>query len=301
MLVYTSGDKNRTLQSFAQADSLIVQTLQEFNIERSQMRVSQLRVDSSLTRKTYTIEVPPRFSKTLLHAELNRIFHPLSVRTPARTMLPDQRMEIHLVYNGTVFRTLSVRSNQELVMERDIASILVAFDEAPSDDLIKSVIRFGEPIPIALRVTNADQARERMINIEPNYSHICYWFEAAEDQGYSIQTSLPAVSFLENIPRGTTVLQFQGRLPEPGAPLVSTASQKNITFLDVSNAMLLNEDLGETVFKQELDKFANRARQQQHPVAIIMAEEEALEWLREKLISFKKSGLYLAYPPQTQY
>ncbi|MDZ7690140.1 MAG: hypothetical protein U5K69_03115 [Balneolaceae bacterium] len=301
ILVYTFDADKRQLQSFGKADSLIVNTLQEFNIDREQMQVSEHRVDSNLVRKTYTIHVPPRFSKTLLHAELNRIFHPFSVKAPARILLPEQRMDIHLLYDGTVFRTLSLRTDEDLILERDIASILVAFDEAPSDELVKSVIRFGEPIPIALRVTGPGQARERMISIKPIYPHICYWFEPAGEQNTDLQTALPTVSFLQDAPRGASVLQFQDRLPGFADPLITVASQKNITFLDVSDAMILSADLGETVFKQELDKFANRARRQQHPVAIVMAGKQPLEWLREKLISFKKSGLYLAYPPQTNY
>ncbi len=64
---------------------------------------------------------------------------------------------------------------------------------------------------------------------------------------------------------------------------------------------MLDSDLGETFFKQELEKIATRARQQQHPVAIIMADEQALTWLREKLAAFKKSGFYLVYPPQINF
>ncbi|MDR8391753.1 divergent polysaccharide deacetylase family protein [Aliifodinibius sp. S!AR15-10] len=303
ILVYSEDTQSNELQTFAQADSLIVHTLQNFNVNRNQIRVRSIEVDSTLTRKKFTVDVPPRFSKTLLHAELNRTFHPLSVRTPARISLPEEHMVIQFVHMGTVIRTLSLQTDEDLVLERDIASIIVAFEETPSPSMIESVIRFGEPIPIALRVSNSEEVRERIQNINQDYPYICYWIEPTKSADESRNT-LPPLSLLEHVPQNTPILNFRNvsfLSSKTAKPITKTASEKNITFIDVNDALVLDSNLGETFFKQELDKFAARARQQEHPVAIVMADDESLEWVREKLATFKKSGLYLIHPPQINF
>lgn len=303
ILFYSGEAEQKKLQNFAQADSLIIDTLHQFNINSNQYRVQTRVVDSVLTRKTYTIDVPPQFSKTLLHAELNRTFHPLSVETPARISLPEEHLLIQLSYQGTVFRTLSLKTDEDLVLERNIASIIVAFTDEPSAEMIESVIRFGEPIPIALRVSTAEQVRERIQNVTQNYPHFCYWIEPEMGSEES-RASLPPLSLLEHIPQNTPVLNFRkvSFLSSTKAEAITeTASEKNISFIEVNEAQILNSDLGETFFKQELEKFAKKAQQQEHPVAIVIADEEALQWLREKLASFKKQGLYLIHPPQINF
>lgn len=299
ILLYSADNKIRQLRTLAQADSMIVSTLEQFNVERSQFDVNTITVDSGFSRKTYFVRVPPRFSKTLLHTELNRSLYPYSVRTPARALLPEDRMKIQLVLNGTVIRTLSLQTDKELILERNFASLLIAFKDYPSSRLIDEVKRFGEPIPIALRVSTAEQLREGIPNLNQRYSHFCYWIEADPETDDS-RSSLPPVSLLEHVPNNTPILSF--REPsffssEKGKPVAEAASEKNIPFIDVNEALILDSNLGETLFKQELEKFAIRAQQQKHPVAIVIADEQSLQWLREKLATFKKGGLYLIHPP----
>lgn len=303
MLLYSSDVADQRLQSFAQADSLIQNTLQQFNIDRNQIRVGATSVDSNLVRKTYTIRVPPGFSKTLLHAELNRTFHPLEVRTPASVSLPENQMTIQLTYSGTVFRTLRLQTDDELVLDRNYASLLVAFEEAPTPELVKDVIRFGEPVPIALRAGSAEQARERFRSFRPYYPYVCYWIDATGSDSNK-RTPLPPAGLLEDLPQDASVLSFEqteALSTKSATVLARTATGKNLTFIDVSDAVILDSDLGETFFKQELDKFATRARRQEQPVAIVIGDEEALQWLYEKLTVFKKSGLYLIHPPQITF
>ncbi|MDX1639829.1 MAG: hypothetical protein R3281_17850 [Balneolaceae bacterium] len=302
LLVFGDEGDTQRLGNFAQADSLISDTFRQFGITRSQVRVTDTRVDSVLTRKTYTVDVPPGFSKTMLHAELNRVFHPLSVRTPARVSLPEKRMRIQLVYDNTVIRTLALRTDECMVLDRDIASILVAFDEEPTRSLLQSVIRFGEPIPVALRVSGAEQAREQK-GLLQQYPYLCYWINTNRE-GAEEGSALPPATVLDDFPPKADILSFERIADLSGARASSirtVASEHDMAFIDASDALILDSDLGESIFKQELEKFAARARRQEHPVAVVMADEEALEWLRQKLVTFKKQGLYLIHPPKIHF
>lgn len=305
LLIYSSPASLQQLHSFAQADTLIMNNITKFNIGDDQIRLSNIRIDTNFTRKFYRVNTPPGFSKTLLHAELNRAFHPLSVATPAKISLPEEDMLIQLIYRGTVFRSISIQTDPDLVLERNPASIFAAFEEIPSNKLLEEIISLGEPISIVLRVPHVEKAVEFHQQIDNRYSYVSYWLEdsESEDPG-STESTFPSLSQLEELRSGTKVLTFNrinAATFTSSSPLVRTASKKDLSFIDVSNALILNSKLGESVFKQELVKFEQRARKKNHPIAIIMTDEQTLEWLREKLNELKKGGLYLVSPPEIHF
>lgn len=308
MLIYAPEPTNRKLRSFAHADSLILQTFDEFNIPSSQVRITVIRVDSNLTRKRYRVELPPGFQKTMLHAELNRTFNGLPVETPASVILPERDMKIQLTYEGTVFRTVDLRTDPDLTLQRNYASLMVAFDSTPSQPLLNEVVTLGEPIPFVLRVSNAREMREVEKEMRRYYSRTCFWLtnnsEATPEETSNNDNPFPPLYHLREIQPQARILSFND-LSAAGSSssrsAVKIASDKNITFVDASNALILDSDLGETVFKQELSKFEQQAINGTHPVAIVMADERALDWLREKLNELKRRGLYLTEPPEITF
>lgn len=100
-----------TLTSFAQADSLITQELSNFNIQPAQIRTEAVFTDTTFARKIYYVDVPDYLSKTQIHAELNQVFYDYSIKTPAQIVFPEENMNIHLLYEGTVIRTISLKTN----------------------------------------------------------------------------------------------------------------------------------------------------------------------------------------------
>lgn len=304
ILINTPAPSRKSLENFAQADSLIESNLNRFNITDSQIRISRIKIDSNLTRKTYYIDVPPGFSKTLLHAELNRTFHPLSVETPAKVFLPEADMLIHITYGGTVFRSLSLRIDPSLQLNRRYASIMVAFDSAPPDAYINDIISFGEPISIVLRVSDAREAEKLRLGIRDRYSLFSFWLTSAEGENNGNPSFLPPLHSIREFESGARILSFKNP-NSSGSPsaaqLEQIASENGVSFIDVSDAQILGTQLGESVFKQELSKFEQKAHNKEAPVAIVMADEEALDWLREEVTEFKKGGLYLVPPPEINF
>ena len=305
ILTRSNPARSRQLKDFAQADSLIRETFDMFNIKSGQIDLSTVRTGTLLTRKTYTIHTPPGFSKTLLHAELNRKFQPLSVETPATVSLPEEDMRIHLLYEETVIRSVSIRTDPDLRLERYFASLMLAFEEIPTDRTIRRINRIREPIPLVVQVSSADEAYRVHQQIKDRYPDVGYWIKNGEqddsERGISF---LPPLAQFQEFSSGARILSFQD--PEsnsfpPSRSNIETASDKNLSFLDVSNAVILHSELGESVFKRELSKFVKSARNHEYPIAIVMASNESLSWLSESLVEHKRGGLRLVSPPETTF
>ncbi|MDZ7715818.1 MAG: hypothetical protein U5J95_06350 [Balneolaceae bacterium] len=303
LLAYTSAPSSQSLTSFAKADSLILNDLYKFNVLDNQIRVQTITVDSNLSRKKYTINVPPGFSKTQLHNELNRTFYDYDVRTPADVIFPHKDFRIHLLYDQTVFRSITLTTDPELTLNRNFGSILVAFDKVPADELLDQVISFGEPISIALIVKNPMEANQLKSELQEKYPHVLFWLQ--DENGNNIPGSissrmLPKLQHLQDAVPNAGVLSFKNLTNDLVDEYRQMFSKTNLEYIDASNAILLDSDLGRAAFMQELNKFAQQAASFEQPTAIVMGNKESLEWLKNGLSDFKKSGLEIV-PPKRQH
>jgi len=114
-----SPSELKQLHRADQIDSLIQFQLEQFDITDEQVRMQTISIDSVTQRKIYTVEVPPGFSKTRWHYELDREMRPYRLATPAKVIFPERNLRIHL-YNGlNVVRTIHLRENDELMLYSD--------------------------------------------------------------------------------------------------------------------------------------------------------------------------------------
>ena len=100
-------------------DEVIQQGLREQGIADEHYRVYTAVQDSLFTRKVYQIDTPPGFSKTTLHYELHKLLHEYGVQLPGKVQFPEQDLRLYVRVNGTIFRTLRVRTNPELLSTPD--------------------------------------------------------------------------------------------------------------------------------------------------------------------------------------
>lgn len=98
------------LESTQQIDSLITESFREFDIPNGQVRTQNIRIDSTFTRKQFTVEVPPNFSKTSYHYRLHQRLWPYSAETIGRVEFPDKDLHLHVQYNQTIHRTIYLYS-----------------------------------------------------------------------------------------------------------------------------------------------------------------------------------------------
>ncbi|MCG8373563.1 MAG: hypothetical protein MI700_08530 [Balneolales bacterium] len=112
MLAATPPPENQFVKTEAELDSLILETL-EISGLKNNYRVSSIELDSILTRKTYRIDTNPGFSKTSFHIELKKKLYPYNIEVPARVVFPEEDMNIYVVHEGTVFRTLRLATKED--------------------------------------------------------------------------------------------------------------------------------------------------------------------------------------------
>lgn len=296
LLATSSGNANR-LHNLAQADSLIHQKLADFNISEQQVQTFTTRVDSNFSRKTYLVRLPYQFSKTQLHAELNRTFHNYSIQTPAKVTFPEQNVNIHLSYKGTVIRTISLQTDPDLTISRNHVSILVAFEQPPDEELITQLQRFGEPIPMVFKVENPMQANDLNKKLSSRYDHIFFWLQ--DKDGRDILKSSPRSAItkfkqLETILPEAKILQLQG-----GTQIQQQlAAQTNLTIVNAANALTLDEKAGEAVFFEKFHKLQTNSA---YSMAVITGNKTTLRWFQEKLPELKKAGIRLNLPSQMNF
>ena len=296
MLFATSEEGAQRLRTLAQADSLIKQELAAFNISDEQILLSATRIDSNFSRKTYHIGLPYQFSKTQFHAELNNRLHKYGVGTPAKVTFPERNVDIHLLYRGTVIRTLAMQTDPEMVLKRNRISLLFVFDGRPDTELINQIASLGEPIPVVIKIKNPLQANEIRKELT-NYKRLIFWLEDRDGEDL-IRTSTPAATAklkqIEEVLPSAHILQFQ----YPQKTRRKIAGQTDLTFIDAADALMLHQEVGKGAFFEELHKLqANR----NHSVAVITGNETTISWLAEKLPELKKAGATVVPPPQTNY
>lgn len=295
LLIFSSSGGSKRLQNIAQADSLIQQELDDFNIDEQQIRISTTQVDSNFSRKTYHIGVPYEFSKTQFHAELNRRFHEYTVQTPAKVTFPEQNVDIHLLYRGTVIRTLSLQTDPELEITQNKISILVTFDESPDDEVITQLASLGEPISVVIKIDNPMDAND--LKKQVNYDRIIFWLQDGNGENLLAAnpgTAISKLKQLNNVLPEAHILQLQ----QVGQTQQQIISKTNLTFINAANALLLDEEMGKTAFMEELNSMHAKPEQS---IAIISGSSTTISWLQEKLPDLKKSGIDLVPPPQTNF
>lgn len=95
-----------SLESSQQIDSLITESFREFNISTAKVRTEDTRIDSSFSRRKYTVEVDPAFSKTSFHYRLHERLWPYNAKTIGHVEFPEKNMQVHIEYNETIHRTI---------------------------------------------------------------------------------------------------------------------------------------------------------------------------------------------------
>jgi len=299
LLVFTDHPIPENISSVAQADSLIANSIDKFNIPASQVEVSSIAVDSMLTRKTYRVSLPPGFSKTQLHYELHRELYPYRIATPAEVLFPHKDFRIHLVIRETVIRTIKLTTDSELNLRRNFASILIAFEEIPSEEIQNKLTALGEPVSIVFIVQDPVEANHFYSEMNKEFTNILFWLK--DNSGKNIpennfKYALPMLRDLQEAVPASAVLRFKDLNNQPNNRQKKMLSQSNLQYIDASNAIILDSHSGRAAFMQKLNTLIQKSENRQQPIAIVMGNIKSLNWLHSGLSDLKKSGLRISPP-----
>lgn len=304
LLIHSSGSAVKTLNSISEADSLVKNNLDAFNVRTNQIREHVIALDSLNKRKVYNVRVPQGFSKTQLHHEIHDTFTKYDVKSPAKIIFPDKDFHIHLLKDNTVFATIRLITDPDLVLQRSFASILVAFDSKPTQNMLDQIKAFGEPISVVLMIEDAERASDLTEELPANFSDILFWLKNENGDnlpGNNSSKVLPKLQHLQRETPNAGILSFINFETGTDHNKRQNLSGTELDYIDVSDATLLQSEMGKTAFKQELQKFSRKAQQGEYPIAIVMAEEESLEWLQQELADFKKRGLRIVPPKKKRF
>lgn len=295
LLFITPAQHTKSLRDFSQADSLLQRTLADFNIHESQFHRSIVQVDSTFSRKKYTISLPPGFSKTQLHATLQNQLFPYGITLPGRVRFPERDMMIHLYYNNSVIGTLQLITDEALHMQRSFGSIVVAYSGQPPESLLQSLIAMGEPIPLAINLQAPFDQPEWWVDLKQRYRPVWIWPETADGNTLFTGDEGAAKSEIQSLQTnfsGTTLLSVADYETSPGTVQIPN----NLSYIDGQNALILNEKMGKSAFEKSFRTFVQQSRTGKRPVVIIYGTDLSLQWVQNELNTYKKGGLTLITP-----
>lgn len=299
LLIFTPADEYKELNSLAEADSLIARHFADYSIPDEQIQTATVDADTLIQRKNYYVSLPRGFSKTHFHAELNRALNPLKVETPAKVTFPSRDMLIQLVYSNTVIRSISLRTDPDLILQRYPASIVVATED-PTDDLLNDIEDFGEPISIALHTEDPMELEEAYEKISNRQFRLLFWLQS--DGGDLLETQnenrlTDRFSQLQELRLGASLISFS----EPDTSVQELLSEYKLRLLDMDKSVRVNENDSEEDLRNKLQQLNERAREGVQPVLLLPASRELLSSLKTLLGDVKKEGLYLTPPADFSY
>ncbi len=117
LLIFLETPVNNRITKTAELDELIFSELEQFNIIREQVRTRVIEIDSSFSRKSYAVILHPSYSKTQIHHKIHTRLYEYQIDTPARVNRPEDEMTIFVMANGTVFRTIDLITDYDLLNE----------------------------------------------------------------------------------------------------------------------------------------------------------------------------------------
>lgn len=303
LLFTVGGEPIKRLTSIAEADSLIRRDLRTFNISERNLSRHTFLLNDSTKRFEYEVRVPGGFSKTHFHQEIHDTFFEYGATSPARVIFPEKNYHIYLLLNNTVFATLKVVTDEDLVMARSFGSVLIAFEDPPSSDELRRLENMDPALRVVLKIEEPEEVTEYLDNANTANSHFAFWLEQNGDIGQDSYTEslLPKIMQLQEAAPQAELLNFQNLEQKNNATFVKMFSGTSMNYIDVSEAIVLHDDLGKTAFQREFQRFILHAQRGQSPIAIVMASEETLRWLPQELSEFKKSGLTIVPPKKETF
>lgn len=99
----------RPLSSWEELDNNLLAFIQDFGFPPHRVRIRSTEVNDRLTRKTITVDIHQGYPQTEFHRLLSREVAVFGADTYANVQFPERLSTIHIMFDGTIVRTIRFR------------------------------------------------------------------------------------------------------------------------------------------------------------------------------------------------
>jgi len=98
-----------SFHDWEELDNFLLRQVHDFGYKSNRVQLRTIQVNSTFARKVITVDIPPGFPQTLFHKQLADSLRYYGASTYAVVHLPDPNLEIHVIINDTVVRSIFLR------------------------------------------------------------------------------------------------------------------------------------------------------------------------------------------------
>jgi hypothetical protein len=295
---YSPEDQKR-FRTATEIDSLITHNFNRFNINNSQVRSFTVNIDSIRLRRIFNVRVPPGFSKTQWHYELDKQLRPYRVSTPARVIFPEQHLRIHITYGPNIVRTIQMQTDPGLVLYRDFVSLILVFDSPPSNNILNRIKAFGEPIQLAIRSDSPRNDFESIRDLRRDYPHTVWLPVNRSGQNFDsvseMENYLNRLNLIDQIDSGARILFFN-----PFDEITDTFKERmkrlNLLLVDVSESIKIDDLTDDRIVEIGKQKMLQQSSLTLPPVVMVEGTNTNINVIQEFISTVKQDHVQLRSP-----
>jgi hypothetical protein len=276
-------------------DVTIDEKLKEYNIPSKSIRTETVKVDSVFTRKVVRAGIPRGISKTMLHLELQHELGGQGVKLPATVKFPSKELNIHFMLDGTIVRTLVLRTDTSLKALSYPGTVVFFTDPSPDSDALEELRNYGETVLIAAKiesVSDAEQFAKSMKGFTP--SRLLLWVLGTENTDFRFDRFYTELT--EQLKKSNPhmrLLMFNHASLSGNKKLWKILQQQNWSVVMADPDRIEPGNMDEEAFKAFLDRFNREALTGKNTVALLPMKTSYTVWLKQGLLIHKKNGLRL--------
>lgn len=296
LLFNSKSVEDLSISDLAVVDSLIYHELETYSIKKKQIKPKTIKT-GNFSRIYYDVRMPRGISKTQVHADLHYRLHELEIATPARLVLPEKELAIHVYYNNTIIRTVQLRTDTSLKVQTFNSTLAFYTQKSPDLSLVERIRDLGEFTPLVFRTLEPKDAEKWYGKVSQALKPIYIWVNEADRDDVIASTvwlkdKLPQFN---SIARGITVWVDQTSASKQDAQ-VSYYRNNKIKALKLDHAVYFDAEDGIYAYEQALRKFKQLSQMDYAPILMVNVNSKSVSVIESRIVELKKLGIRFEPP-----
>lgn len=285
-----------SISDLAVVDSLIYRELATYSIKKKQIKPKTIKT-GEFSRIYYDVRVPRGISKTQVHADLHYRLHELEIASPARLILPEKELAIHVYYNNTIIRTVQLRTDTSLKVQTFNSTLAFFTEKSPDLSLVERVRDLGEFTPLIFRTLEPDDAEKWYSKVNQAIKPVYVWLnETDRDEVITstvwLKDKLPQFS---SISRNITVWVDQASASKQDSQVAYYRNNK-LKSLKLEHIVYFDAEDGIYAYEQALRKFKQLAQMDYNPILMVSVNSKSIGVIESRIVELKKLGIRFEPP-----